>query len=166
MNILHDARAHAFEQQRDVEKIVGSCVPDFVGEFRQVRRKRKDTGPGKAGEHQNPRCSEAKWRVVKNTIWHIARPHQLIETRGGARQHVVEVADSKHHAFRFAGSARRVDDGDRVARRERYRCRRRRGSASGHEPAMASRNAASLQQTRPAPASHIMAMSSAGAWRA
>src|SRR5258706_15285216 len=37
--------------------------------------------------------------------------------------------------------------------------------ASGHEPAMASRNAASLQQTRPAAASRIKATRSAGAWR-
>src|SRR4029077_4073826 len=63
-----DAAAHAFEERRDVEEIVRRRAADFLGQSREIGRKRQRARPQQAREQQNPRTGEAKRQVVKDAV--------------------------------------------------------------------------------------------------
>ena len=167
-----DAGANALEQRGHVQEIIGRRDADFVGKLREVHGHCEDACPRQARQQQNPRSGETKRQVMKHAIRHIARPHQFIEARLGAGKHVIEIPNRKHHAFGFAGSPRRVQNGDRVLRRKgggrgrRARCGRRIGAENfvkQHKPRrirprrrdrIAKRRIAAANQAGPGVAQH------------
>ena len=111
--------AHAFEQRRDIQEVVGGCRRISPASLVRSEFSVSRLPPQQAGQQHDPGAGKAERQVVEDAVLPRLVFHQQVKAVRGAAEHVVYIPGGQNHAFRLARRAGRVNDGDRVGRSQR-----------------------------------------------
>ena len=120
-----DGFAHALEQGRNIQKVIGRRRSHIGGNLAKIGIQLSCDPRSKTRQQQDPRSRKTKWQIMKNRILPGCRSspalHELSQPARSAAQHVADIRGVQHHALRLAGRARGVNDGNDVLFRDNRR---------------------------------------------